>query len=282
MAARQITYQGLTIGEGTDYGIDRIDGLSTPSVRSADRTVSLRDGLHPGDDYYEGRTVTLSTFIAERDTADMNTKRTALMSAFAGGHPEVPFVFEVPGVAGGGERRINVRPRRARFRADIGYGAGMSKDTFQLFATDPRIYDNAESFRILTLPAASGTGLTWPLTWPLSWGIAQSDSQFITNDGNFDAPVSIRIDGPVLNPRIENLTLGKTIELDIDVAVGDYLDIDPDARTVLLNGTASRYSSLTQASQWWLLEPGPNEVRFRAATATAATMTLTWRSAWIG
>lgn len=282
MADRQITYQGLTIGENTDYGIDMIDGLSTPSVRSADRIVSLRDGLHPGDDYYEGRTLTLSTFIAERTPATMNTKRTALMSAFAGGHAETPLVFQVPGVAGGGERRVYVRPRRSRFRANIGYGAGLSRDVFQLYATDPRIYDNTESQRILTLPAATGTGLTWPLTWPLDWGIAQSDSTFVNNQGNFDAPATFRVDGPVINPRIENLTLNKTLAIDITVNAGEYLEIDADARTVLLNGSASRYSLLTQASAWWLLEPGPNEIRFRAATATAATMTLTWRSAWIG
>ena len=282
MADRQITYQGLTIGENTDYGITSIDGLSTPSVRSADRVVSLRNGLHPGDDYYEGRFITLSTFIAERTPATMNTKRTALMAAFAGGHAETPLVFQVPGVAGGGERRVYVRPRRAKFRADVEYGAGMSSDVFQLFATDPRIYDNTETVRVLTLPSATGTGLTWPLTWPLDWGIAQSDSVFVNNQGNFDAPATFRVDGPVTNPRIENLTLNKTLAIDITVNAGEYLELDTDARTVLLNGSASRYSSLTQQSAWWVLEPGPNEIRFRAATATAATMTLTWRSAWIG
>jgi hypothetical protein len=282
MADRQITYQGLTIGEGTAYSIDSIDGLSTPSVRSSDRLVSLRDGLHPGDDYYEGRTVTLSTFIPERTTAAMNTKRTALMSAFAGGHAETPLVFQVPGVAGGGERRINVRPRRAKFAANVGYGAGLSRDIFQLFATDPRIYDNTETVKILTLPASYGTGLTWPLTWPLNWGPAGSDSTFVNNQGNFNAPATFRIDGPVENPRIENLTLNRTLAIDITLSASQYLQIDADARTVLLNGTANRYSLLTQQSAWWLLQPGSNEIRFRAAAPTAATMTLTWRSAWIG
>lgn len=281
MADRQIEYGGLTIGAGTDYKIAEILGLAAPPVRTSDRAVARRHGQHPGDDFYDARTITLATHIVESSDTAMSTKRAVLAAAFAGGHDETPLVVQIPGVAGGGRRRILCRPRRNGFDVGRELTAGVARDVFQLHATDPRIYDDTESSDSVGLPAG-GAGLTWPLTWPLNWGaITESGTITAVNAGNFDTGATIRVDGPVTNPRIENLTVGKTIEIDIVVATGDFLEIDTEENTVLLNGTASRYDNLTSTSQWWDLQPGSNEVRFRASTTTAATLTLTWRSAWI-
>ncbi|RMH71870.1 MAG: hypothetical protein D6683_14265 [Actinomyces sp.] len=278
----QLSFGGVDMGDGTDYDVVDIDGLGVPGVRSSDVETLRRHGLHPGDDFVGGRVVTVTLEVdGGADAATLTSRMATLAAALRPGQDESALVFQLPGVAGGGRRRLLVRPRRVAVPVNLQRVYGLPEVVAQFAATDPRIYDDTQSTDSTSLPT-SGTGLTWPLTWPLNWGaVGTSGSIFATNAGNFEAPVTIRLDGPVTNPRIENVTVGRTIELDITLNAGEYLEIDTQARTVLLGGTASRYSSLTTTSQWWDLAPGTNEVRFRASTPTAATMTLTWRSAWL-
>lgn len=152
----------------------------------------------------------------------------------------------------------------------------------ELIATDPLIYSDTLSSGMTTLEVATVSGLTWPLSWPLSWGgSTQSGTINATNNGNTATPVVIRIDGPVTDPTIENVTTGSELSLSITVETGDFLLIDSGQRSVLLNGTASRYSTLDPGSTWFDLEPGLNTIRFAGASSTAGTLSITWRSAWL-
>jgi len=277
----QYQYGAVDFGDGTAIDVVAHSGFGMPPVRSADMAVARRHGQHPGDDFVDGRFVEITLEVDGTGSSTLDVLVASLTAAFAPGGVEAPLTFQLPGFAGGGKRRVNVRPRRFEQPGTLEQSRGLATVELQLFATDPRVYDDAESSGQVGLPSG-GTGLTWPLTWPLNWGaISTSGSVFATNDGNFSAPATIRVDGPVVNPRIENLTAGQTIEADITVNTGDFLLFDTAARTVMLNGTASRYANLTSMSQWWDLAPGSNEIRFRASTATAAAMTVTWRSAWI-
>lgn len=280
MDDRTIEYGGLTIGAGTDYKIAEISGLSAPPVRSSDRPVARRHGQHPGDDFYEARTITVSTNLVEFNDAAMSTKRAVLAAAFAGGHDETFLKFQIPGVAAGGRRRVLCRPRRSGFVVTKELVAGVARDVFQLHATDPRIYDDISQSAATALPAGSN-GLTFPLTFPLVFGATTSGSITANNAGNFNTGALLRVFGPVTNPKIENLTAGASIELELVVASGDYIEIDTAAHTVLLNGTASRYSSLTSTSTWWDITPGDNEIRFQAASTGSAVLSVVWNSAWI-
>ena len=76
------------------------------------------------------------------------------------------------------------------------------------------------------------------------------------------------------------VTTGQSLTLTATLASGDYIDVDTAARTVLLNGTADRYSYLT-TPQWWGIQPGANEIRYFADVTTASTATVTFRSAWV-
>lgn len=277
---RQLTFGGVTLGTGRDYRIRSIDGLSAPPVRSSDSARAGRHGISPGADFYEHRTITLEVGVTELDDAVMSTKLAALRTAFAGTGVERPMTLQLPGVAEGGVRRINCRQKRTQFLVDRTLTAGYAVEVVQLVASDPRIYDDLQQQAQTTLPEGA-VGLTFPLTFPLVFGATTSGVVNVTNDGNFETGPVLRIDGPVTDPRCENVTAGRTIELDIDIAAGDFVEIDTEAHSILLNGTASRYSALTPDSQWWNLAPGENEIRFRAGSTGSARMTVTWRSAWI-
>jgi hypothetical protein len=282
VVAYQMSYAGLVVGDGTAYELAEIDGLGDmPELRTSDRTRLRRHGELPGDDFLAGRSLVLTLEVFGADDPSFQAAVDALKAAFAPGNPEAALVLLVPGIAGGGQRRLNVRPRKLDLPVDVDrffYRQPIAQ--VQLDATDPRIYDDTQQ-SVVTPLAATPTGHTWNNTWNLSWGTAGvSGSIFATNTGTFPTPPTFRIDGPVTNPSIENTTYGFTLAFNITLGSGEFLDVDSDARTVLLGGASSRYSTLTRAD-WFDLAPGVTEIKFRGTTTGAPQLTATWRSAWL-
>jgi hypothetical protein len=119
----------------------------------------------------------------------------------------------------------------------------------------------------------------WPLVWPLAWGEGFSGVAQVSNQGNFSALPVWTVQGPVTSPRLEHVTSARTVTLSgLTLAAGEFVVVDFAARTVLLMGTASRYHTFT--GDWWVLDPGVNEIRY-AAAAGAGSATLSYRHAWI-
>lgn len=276
----QIEFNDLLTGDLTDYDLRLIEGVGgMAAIRTADQKLQRRHGLHPGDDFLDGRTITLEYDVTNADHAARVLLLDALFAAFKPGEDELPLVFQIPSIAGGGKRRINCRPRRRAMPIDLQFLYSISEITLQLESTDPRIFDNTESTDMVSLPTAGG-GLNFPSTFNRTFGAVSTGGTITANNaGTFDTPVVLRVDGPATDPIIENVTAGKTLELDIELGASDFIEFDTEERTVLLNGTASRYS-LLRRSGWFDLAPGNNQLDFRAATTTAATLTATWRSAW--
>ncbi|WP_406338283.1 phage tail family protein [Streptomyces sp. NBC_01620] len=103
-----------------------------------------------------------------------------------------------------------------------------------------------------------------------------------TNVGASPAYPVLRLDGPVANPSIEQVTTGGGITLDGTLQPGEFLTIDTRTRAVLLMGTSPRRSWVRAGSTWPLLEPGENEIAYRGAALPGAPgqtslLTVTWR-----
>ena len=281
-----MTFNGLTLGSGTIYGITKVQGLlDMPEIRSADRQRLRRHGLLAGDDFAGQRDIEVSITLDGNtlDNTGFSAAMDALLAATRPGLAELPLTYQMPGVHGGGQRRVNARPRGRHIASTEAerMNAKVLEVVILFTATDPRAYDDALQTGTSTLPTAGG-GLTFSVTPNLVFGaVSTGGSIFALNAGTFPTSPTFRIDGPVTNPRIENLTSGLTLSLTITLATGEFLLIDSEARTILLGGTASRYSSLAVGSSWFSLDPGTSEVRFRATTPTAAQLTMTWRSAWL-
>lgn len=283
----QVEYGSLVLGAGTSYELlPPIEGISDhPDVRVSDQTRLRQHGLLPGDDFLAGRTLTLRVEITASTDAELSTAVAALKAALAPGAAEAPLILRIPGVAGGGTRRIYARPRRLALPVDLEHFFRLATATIGLDACDPRIYDETAT-TLTTGLAASVAGLAWPLIWNLNWGGASTgDSVIATNIGSFSTPWTARIDGPVTNPSVENVTTGQVLSLSGDgglvLAAGEWVDLDSSTRTVLLGGTASRYSALTSSSSWWDLPPGSTTLRFAGTTTGSPQLAITFRSAWI-
>lgn len=158
-------------------------------------------------------------------------------------------------------------------------GPGRLRFSIPLVAPDYVRYGTVERSTPISLPS-SPSGFSYPYTYPYDYGGGSSGDRTIVNDGDAAVWPILRIDGPVDNPSIRNDTTGDALELDISLAEGDWLHIDPSDESVLLGGTASRRGVVTGGSRWPYLPRGESRWQFRADSYSAATLTVIYRSGW--
>lgn len=278
----QIEFGGLLIGDGTPYSIAQVQGLlEIPELRTADRQRLRRHGLTPGDDFLNGRSVTLTLEVFGETQEAFVLAVHDLQTALAPTTDASPLHFQIPGVATGVKAFVSCRARRVSAPIDLDFFYRIPVWVIEFFATDPLVYSAIEYSYVSNLPSGGG-GLNFNAEPDFTFGaVSVGGTILATNAGTFNSSPTFRIDGPVTDPRIENVTTGQTLAFVGTVPSGDFLMLNVETRTVLLSGTASRYSWLAVGSEWWELVPGVNEVSFRASTPTSATMTMTWRSAWV-
>lgn len=145
-------------------------------------------------------------------------------------------------------------------------------------ALDPREYSYALHSGVTAL-AGAATGVAFDMAGPISFGGgAVGGTILATNTGTAPAPWTARLDGPLTQPIIEHVETGKQLQLNATIASGDFYTLDSDAHSVLLAGTASRYSLLARPD-WFDLTPGLNTIRLGGSSG-AGTLTFNWRDAW--
>lgn len=278
----QAEYNGVLLGDGTPFLISQVTGLlDLPDITTADQSRLRRHGLRAGDDFTAGRRFAFTLEISSTDTVTFSDAVDQLMAATTPGGDPAALVFQIPGVAGSGKRTVFCRPRRRSLPVGREFYYELPLATIEFYSVDPRIESNTLGSDSTTLASAGG-GLNFNATAPFTFGaVSVGGTLNLANAGNFDAAPTITITGPVTNPAIESITQDKTLSFTITLATGETLVIDTEERTVLLGGTASRYNTLDTDAEWFTLQPGNNEIRFQAATTTAATMDITWRSAWV-
>lgn len=161
------------------------------------------------------------------------------------------------------------------------YGA---KLVIQFTCSDPRRYMPNENLWSLAFPEVVEHGLIYPLSYDLDYGVTVLPPDgVLVNEGNVLTPVTMVIQGPVVNPSIYNQTLGVRISFNISLADGETLTVDTRTGTVLLNGIADRLFTRTSDSAPILsfgLSPGENEISTGASEWDApANITFAWRDA---
>ncbi len=286
---RTITYRGETFGGSSDIGLVALRGFEDLDVEEMITPLPRYHGGVPVNAYAFSRRIEIELRVRP------STRNRALLSFQPEPETEFPMVImweDEKGVADVTER-IECRVRRR---------ASVSKDRstefnphiliVELVASDPAIYTDVLSAVILSVFAPSG-GLSYPVTYPKVYGAAGSGlGTIVDNAGDWETWPTLRINGPtsgtLTDPIIENVTTGKTIELDanggVSIGQGQQLIIEthPVKRSILFASGASRYGRQSDASEFWPLIPGDNELRFRATgTTTGATVDVEWRSARI-
>ncbi len=258
----QWTFNGVMWGDGTSFDVYDIVGLDMPSLRTSDLPRSQQHGTFPSRDWLGGRTIAMS-IEADSMTADWESLLAGLITT----PEELPLVFQIPGQTA---RRVYARCRRRGFLIGEEFNQGAGTIAVEFFASDPRQYDDALTSLTTGLPTLSG-GLTFPATAPFVFGSPGSGGALAaTNTGSFEAPYVVVFNGPLVAPSITHTAQSKTLlAAGANLAAGETLVLDSVSKTALLNGTASRYSWLSNP-QWFTLEPGANNLQFSAASGTGS------------
>lgn len=277
----QAAIGAFAMGPNTNYIVHSIDGFGLPDVRATDTPRPRQHGEFFGQDYLAGRTLTVTLTVRGASPAEVVANVDALMAVWQPISVDAAtvdaFMFQFPGQSA---RVVYGRPRRAvpDMSRIIGNNAPC---VLEFHCADPRQYAATGVTGSLGIFVAS-TGRSYPRTYPLAFGSGVSDIYSAINAGNFATRPTAHITGPVTNPRIENVTAGQFIKVGVVLSATDFLDIDFDARTIVLNGTTSRRSALTYDSTWWELPPGTSSIKFSADTFdVGSTLTLTYASAWL-
>lgn len=270
------SYNGLAFGPGTRVHVSAIEGVDDlPDVRSSDQPRSTH-GEFRGRDLSAGRVVTIEWGLRGADEAGLAALRDAVAAATVPQDDD-----ELPLYLFDSTRLFFVRPRKRAMPRRMDAPERLGRALVEFKATDPRLYSATLHSVAVALPTAGG-GATFPLTFPLVFGaVGAGGLVSVSNAGNFPTGAVLRIDGPVSNPSVEHVGQGRVLRFAITLAAGEYLLVDTDARTVLLNGTASRRGTMTTA-QWFQLTPGENTLRFGAPLFSAgALLTVQHRDAWL-
>ncbi len=276
----QLEVDGLVIGAGTPYIITGIEGLGIPDVNSSDLPRPHRGGSFQGFDQVGARPITISMIVTGTDSLDCKANLDALASVWYlhQGEADRPMTVKLPGTV---EKYVIGRPRRLAYDNLAHLKSRNVTVTAEYFSHLPAVYSSVEYSPVVNLPVQSG-GQTFPQVFPLAFGSGESGVTEIVNAGNYTVSPVVRIYGQCVNPRIEHVDSGKIIDLATTINTGDWIDVDMDARTILLNGTASRRIALRGGSQFWDLLPGSQGVRFLADSYSGAYVTVTYRDSYIG
>lgn len=269
----QVELNGLLMGDNV-YKVRSFDPWAAPVVRPSENPRAQAHGMFSGRDWLGERLVQLELGMLSATYVDEQAARRALAGAWqpAGeGETDVLVWMEDDGA----RYCLFGKPRLADTRVEP-----RLYSVCRFIATDPRIYSATVSTASASLPTASG-GLTFPAAAPFVFGSAGSGGSIAaTNSGTFETPWTATFTGPLVAPTLTHTGQGKTLSFTGTLAAGETLVLDSVEKTVLLNGTASRYSWLAATSQWFTLPAGANALQFGGASGTG-TCSVSWRSAWL-
>lgn len=270
----------LVLGSTDSFGVrwslttfDGWDGSPNPTVEFKQR--GRGHGATDSESYLTERVMVLGGLIHAPDKA-------ALEAAFDRLNAAVQLdPFEILVAESGRIRNATVRRSGAvipKWHSDklAGYSALVT-------AKDPRKFGDLESYTT-RLPYSSG-GLRFPVRFPIRFtGSSGTGTVTVTNPGNVEAPVWLRIDGPLPAGghsvthvgKQRTLTFGTTLAL----GAGEFLTVDMDRREVLAQGQSARSGYVTSRG-WFSLDPGENTISFSSANySETASLTLSTKPAW--
>lgn len=266
-----IEWGGLLIGAGSGYAVSSITGwYGAPGARRVSTDRPGRHGALPGELRATERVIEAEIRI--RQGAGFAAARNALGAVLAWNENPVeqPLVVMLDGEA----TMVNARVINFELPTPAVYGVGYGPAAIQWAASDPKRYSLALQQETASLPAASTSGLAFPLAFPLAFGDGQAGGTLtLTNAGNASAWPIFEIAGPITGPVITDTASGRQLEFDagFEILAGQTLRIDTDLGTVAI-GPASRRNELTSA-QWFAV--GPGESRQINWTAAAGSGQLT-------
>lgn len=242
----QFTYNGLTFGADTGFGVTKFD-WSMPPVSDNGQPRSRLDGDWAGLNLAQKRPISIDFDIANQADGQYFVNRDAWMAAFVlqGSTPQV-LAWDFPNWTN--PRRFYCRPDKRAMPEDQVSAVALSQWSVILEAPDPTLYgDNQLSFA-----AASSISITNAGDYPCGQG---STAGIVV--------LTVSTACTVTSSNGGSLTFTGTGPWTVDLG------------THLITG-GNGYADLTQPATWFTIPPGGCTV-----TASAGTVSAVSRDSWM-
>lgn len=292
----QIEFNGVTIGDGTEYDCSVIEGLESWDVRDSDVAFPNQWGSLPGEDEVNARRIHIEAEMLAGDPAIALAFETAFLPQ--DGSELLPLVAKFPGRD---DITLDVRCRMRSRRRQVSETLGALKITVDLVAPDPRAYGYAETVESLP-PFTVGTQSLNFTSRIINFtsrvlnftGTPAVGEIVVVNSGNVDMYPEFVITpgsgGPLNQYRVTNVTLDEELELNAVLTPGQSLIADmamiatpKQGLPIRLATGESRYGSWSHPRVPLRVAPGANTFRFEviSGTASGAACQITARPAWL-
>lgn len=169
-------------------------------------------------------------------------------------------------------------------------GVNVLKFSIGLVALSPYLFDLDMVSDSTGLPETSG-GVIFPYSfedqgtgsgsgWVWSEKV-DSGQVWLQNTGTAPSPVSIRIDGPVVNPQVTHARSGHVMSFNMSLGGGQYILINGQTHEILIDGTDPARGRVKRR-EWSQAEVGSNSWGFSAGEfSDAARMTVSFYPAYL-
>lgn len=284
----------LTLGGFPLYGTDQydcewhvtfqdvsglFDGVAS-TLKTSEKVMT--DGWYGNLPRLQGRTITIDGYILGRCTEACVRSWEAFKSILN------PDGMRLVARLGGIGRQVQVL-QSASAPVIKWAGVNMLRFSISLTSLSPYLYGLESVSGSARLPHLTG-GMTFPYGFgmdsvsvsPWTWSEhAISGRVSLLNDGTAPSQVSIRIDGPVVNPSILHVGSGHTISFDMSLGIGHYVTIDGTTHEILVDGTDPARGRVVRR-EWSQAELGSNVWVFSAGEySSTARMTVSFYLAYM-
>jgi hypothetical protein len=275
----QIRVNDLVMGRGTPYIVRGFNPWKRPHRQGQGGPVPWGNGRWKGAQFRDAVPVPMTVIIMAPNPSDWVPLHDALAAAFdAIGTSSIEHELEwnlhgYERIMFGTAEGVDTDPQRA--------GVGISVEPCMFTASDGAMYSTVEHSVEMGLLYRTG-GYSVPFRVPaVSHAVVAGGEVAVSNAGTAPAKLLLRITGPVPAPRVSVVTdtTFQTLSLDTVLGADDWLDIDTQKRTVLLNGSVTRLWD--HSGDWPLLPPGPATVRFESDEYNPiARLAARWRDTY--
>lgn len=238
------------------------DGV-TSTLKTSEKVVT--DGWYSNIPVYQGRTIVVEGYIIGRCTENCLMSWSLLKQVASGTDLQLTVSL--------GDIRRQARVMQASSAPLVKWaGVNMLKFSFSLVSLDPYLLGMDAVSDSTGLPKTVG-GMTFPYSFEADtfgstskwmWNESVISGQVVlVNSGTAPSPVSIRIDGPVVNPQVSHIGSGHVMAFEMDLNVGHYILINGQTHEILIDGTDPARGRVKRR-EWSRAEVGTNTWGFSA------------------
>lgn len=245
--------------------VTQVSGLDNAPLRTTTDEHQGMDGTYVDSPYMSMRTIVV-TGTLYNNPIDPDGLLDTLRANYAS-NSLTPFYFQLPGRP---LRYVNSQGGGCLYDIDTNRRVGSTPIQLTVLGSDPYIYDWPAQVGSVSVPTIITVGTSFNMAFNVGFGGGiPSNYVNVSNAGTHTAYPVVTITGPITNPILSD-AFGVTMAFTITLNAGDQLVVDCRNKSVVLNGTASRRTTLA-GLKWFSVPAGQTDsFFFGAASGTGA------------